>query len=323
MFIQRCCVPIPMQHRLLLTCLILLMSSLQGCLFDNDDSSSSSSLNCDDDNLDSALYGVWLFHTYDENINREFNFASNGEIIKQPNDPDFRQNCWYINGGQLIEDTYFSQQGNYLLYVNYHIDGDLLFYSPVNGETFGLNGESLGVGGYNDRPTECGLFHKSGVFSDTTTLNATINATEFPDFCTWIQDDPTGASYIDAWESTHYLAMDHTDSLTTGSNDNLMTIEIDEFFGEIDWYVSEYYYGFWLDITINNQQYLCSTDENGDCIIVFSGTDNFYAVWEENETATVSENGVDLCSVQCEIEINFLHLREEDTLPGTTNVTIQ
>ena len=27
------------------------------------------------------------------------------------------------------------------MYVNYHIDGDLLFYSHINGESFGLNGE--------------------------------------------------------------------------------------------------------------------------------------------------------------------------------------
>ena len=93
-----------------------------------------------------------------------------------------------------------------------------------------LNGQHLGTG-YSDRPTECGLYHKSGAFADNTTLNSTINSTQFPDFCTWINADPTGASHVDAWASTHYLAQDHSDSVTTGSNDKLMTIEIDEFYG--------------------------------------------------------------------------------------------
>ena len=62
---------------------------------------------------------------------------------------------------------------------------------------------------------------------------------------------------------------------------------------------------------------------NADCIITFSGIDNYYAVWEEFEIATVAENGVDICSVQCDIQINFLNLREEDTLPGNTDVTIE
>ena len=313
-----------MNARLVLVCLIMAFAPFSGCIWDDDSTGGSDSL-CDDGTLDPDLYRVWLFHTYDEDVIREFNFQSNGELDKQPNDPDFEQNCWYIDGGQLIEDTYFPQQGNYLMYVNYHIDGDLLFYSHINGESFGLNGELLGVGGYNDRPTECGLFHKSGAFADNTTLNSTINSTEFPDFCTWIMNDPTGASPTDAWEATHYLAQDHTDTVTTGSNDNLMTVEIDEFFGEIDWYVSEYNYGFWLDITVNNQQYYCSStgDMNADCIITFSGIDNYYAVWEEFEIATVAENGVDICSVQCDIQINFLNLREEDTLPGNTDATIE
>ena len=101
-----------------------------------------------------------------------------------------------------------------------------------------------------------------------------------------------------------------------------MTIEIDEFYGELDWYVSEYYFGFGLDIKVNNQQYYCSVSST-DCIITFSGNDEYYAVWEENEIATISENGVDICSAQCDIEIEELHMREEDWLPGTTDVTVQ
>lgn len=312
-----------MKMRFLLVCLILLMSSLQGCLSDDDDSSSTSSSNCDDDALDSELYGVWLWHTYHDIIVREFDFQPNGEKEgwrgAGPENIDYT--CWYIEGGELIEHSHYPQQGDYYRHINYHIEGDLLFYGYVYYDVIDLNGQNLGTG-YNDRPTECGLYHKSGAFADNTTLNSTINATQFPDFCTWIFADPTGASHVDAWDSTHYLAQDHSDSVTTSSNDNLMTIEIDEFYGELDWYISEGYYGFGLDIKVNNQQYYCSVSST-DCIITFSGTDEYYAVWEENEIATISENGVDICSAQCDIEIEELHMREEDWLPGTTDVTVQ
>lgn len=311
-----------MNLRLVLICSILAINSLSGCIGDDDESSNSSSTNCDNDDLDSDLYGVWLWHTYDDSIFREITFQIDGERDGWPTDPDYDQRCWYIDGDFLIEDTHFPQQGNYLKNINYQVEGDLLFYSFLYTDYVDLNGQWLGVGGYNDRPTECNLFHKSGAFSDNTTLNSTINATQFPDFCTWIKADPTGASPTDAWDSTHYLAQDHSDSVTTGSNDNLMTIEIDEFYGELDWYVSEGYFGFGLEIKVNNQQYYCSVSGT-DCIISFSGNDEYYAVWEEYEIATITENGVDICSVQCDIEIESLHMRVEDWLPGTTNVTVQ
>jgi len=311
-----------MNLRLVLICSILAINSLSGCIGDDDESSNSSSTNCDNDDLDSDLYGVWLWHTYDDSIFREITFQIDGERDGWPTDPDYDQRCWYIDGDFLIEDTHFPQQGNYLKNINYQVEGDLLFYSFLYTDYVDLNGQWLGVGGYNDRPTECNLFHKSGAFSDNTTLNSTINATQFPDFCTWIKADPTGASPTDAWDSTHYLAQDHSDSVTTGSNDNLMTIEIDEFYGELDWYVSEGYFGFGLEIKVNNQQYYCSVSST-DCIISFSGNDEYYAVWEEYEIATITENGVDICSVQCDIEIESLHMRVEDWLPGTTNVTVQ
>ena len=312
-----------MKMRFFFVCLILLMSSLQGCLSD-DDSSSSSSTNCDDDALDSELYGLWLWHTYHDHTIRELTFQSNGEREGWRADAEnIEYTCWYIDGDELIEHSHYPQQADYYRHINYHIEGDLLFYSYVYYDVIDLNGQDLGTG-YNDWPTECMLYHKLGAFSDNTTLNTTINATQFPDFCTWIFADPTGASHVDAWASTHYLAQDHSDSVTTGSNDKLMTIEIDEFYGELDWYVSEGYFGFTLNITVNNQYYTCYTNwGDADCIISFSGIDNYYAVWEEFEIATVAENGVDICSVQCDIEINELHLREEDWLPGTTDVTVQ
>tara|TARA_B100000674_G_scaffold457782_1_gene433468 strand:- start:569 stop:1510 length:942 start_codon:yes stop_codon:yes gene_type:complete len=313
-----------MKMRFFFVCLILLMSTLQGCLSDDDDSSSNSSSNCDDDVLDPDLYGLWLQHTYYDSTIREITFQADGEIEGWPTDLDFDQRCWYIDGDFLIEEIHFPQEGKYLKKINYQVEGDLTFFSHLYTSYVDLNGQLLGVGNYNDRPTECYLYHKSGAFADNTTLNSTINSTQFPNFCTWIHADPTGASPTDAWDSTHYLAQDHSDSVTTASNDNLMTVEIDEFFGEIDWYVSEYNYGFTLNITVNNQYYTCYTNwEDADCIISFSGIDNYYAVWEEFEIATVAENGVDICSVQCDIEINELHLREEDWLPGTTNVTVQ
>ena len=306
--------------RFFLICLILLMSSLQGCLSD-DDSSSSSNSNCDDDALDSDLYGVWLLHTYHDSTIKELHFQANGERTTHRDDPDFDQACWYIDGDELIYEKNYPQQGKSLWHSNYYIDGDLLFYSQVFKESIDINEVNVG-NSYNDKPTECYLYYKSGTFADNTTLNSTINSTQFPEFCTWIYADPTGANPTDAWDSTQYLAQDHSDSVTTGSNDNLMTIEIDEFFGELDWYVSEGYYGFAIDIKVNNQQYYCSVSST-DCIITFSGNDEYYAVWEENEIATISENGVDICSAQCDIEIETLHMRVEDWLPGTTDVTIQ
>ena len=309
-----------MKLRFFLVCTVLLTSSLQGCLSDDDDSSNSSSSNCDDDGLDSDLYGVWLLHTYHDSVIRELHFQDNGERTTHRDDPDFDQACWYIEGDELIYEKDYSQQGKSLWHSNYYIDGDLLFYSHVFRESIDINEVNVG-NSYNDRPTECDLYHKSGTFADNNTLNSTINSTQFPEFCTWIHADPTGASPTDAWDATNYIATDHADTVTTGSNDNLMNIEIDVFFGELDWYVSEGYYGFGLDIKVNNQQYYCSVSST-DCIITFSGNDEYYALWEENEIATISENGVDICSAQCDIEIETLHMRVEDWLPGTTDVTI-
>ena len=58
-------------------------------------------------------------------------------------------------------------------------------------------------------------------------------------------------------------------------------------------------------------------------MITFSGVDEYYAVWEDGEIATLSENGVDICSVTCDIEITRFGVREEDTLAGTETITIQ
>ena len=58
-------------------------------------------------------------------------------------------------------------------------------------------------------------------------------------------------------------------------------------------------------------------------MITFSGVDVYYAVWEEGEIATLTENGVDICSVSCEVEITRFGVREEDTLSGNTEVTIE
>ena len=76
-----------------------------------------------------------------------------------------------------------------------------------------------------------------------------------------------------------------------------MTVEIDQFFGEIDG-ISEYN-GIRSNMqSITNTTLVIQTGRT-DCIISFSGIDNYCAVWEEFEIATVAENGVDiaLCNV--------------------------
>ena len=67
--------------------------------------------------------------------------------------------------------------------------------------------------------------------------------------------------------------------------------------GELDWYVSSF------DLISKS---IINNTIGMNCIITFSGTDEYYAVWEENEIATISENGVDM-TMCCAV--------------GTTNVT--
>ena len=44
---------------------------------------------------------------------------------------------------------------------------------------------------------------------------------------------------------------------------------------------------------------------------------------KKGEIATLTENGVDICSVSCEVEITRFGVREEDTLSGNTEITIE
>ena len=149
--------------------LVLLMSSLQGCLSDDDDdSSSNSSSNCDDDALDPDLYGVWLKHTYHD-LTMENSTSKPTEKGPPIVMTGFDQACWYIDGDELIYEKIYPQQGKVLWHSNYYIDGDLLFYSQVFSESIDINGVNVG-NSYNDKPTECYLFHKMRRFLQITQL---------------------------------------------------------------------------------------------------------------------------------------------------------
>ena len=76
-----------MNVRFLLVCSILAIAPLSGCIGD-DDSSGSPSSNCEDDALDSELYGVWLWHTYYDLSIRELHFQADGERTTHRDDPD-------------------------------------------------------------------------------------------------------------------------------------------------------------------------------------------------------------------------------------------
>jgi hypothetical protein len=236
-------------------------------------------------------------------------------------DPDFVDllYCWTTLDESLITGYRWTEEGIDLLTDSfYHVDADLLFVASISSTwTQG----TLIDQSFRDNPTECVVYYRAGVYDERQVRNDAINNTSKPDFCTWIEANPTGQSPADAWNAT-YLATDHSDALSTATNDSLMTIELDDFYGEIEWYVSEGYFGFWVDITTDNTTHQCSSGTSTNCTITFSGMDDYYAVWEEGEIATLSENGVDICSTTCDIEISELRLREEDHLPGTTQLTI-
>ena len=111
--------------------------------------------------------------------------------------------------------------------------------------------------------------------------------------------------------------------MSTATNDRLIDVEIDGFLGELDWGISEYYYGFSVTLTVGNQEYACSTGSDSPCIITFSGVDEYYAVWEEGEIGTLSENGVDICSTVCDVSLMDLKLQAENFMQGTDNVSVQ
>jgi hypothetical protein len=311
----------------LLLIVTLLLSS--GCLGGNLDGTNDDLGNedpiapCLTKNLDANLVGEWIEHTFPEfsSIPKTVEFTADGTRIISNTDPDFAglEYCWTIENGSLIEGYHWDEQGiDQISNSFFHVTGDLFFLAIIK-STYD-DGTQLSET-FSDKPTECKVYSRDGAYTDTQSRNAAINATTNPNFCTWIWADPAGASPTDAWNAT-YLATDHSDVLSTATNDNLMTIELDDFYGEIDWYVSEGYFGFWTEITIDGTTHLCVTGTGLNCTITFSGVDEYYAVWEEGEIATLSENGVDICSATCDVEITNFGLREEDTLAGTTQLTI-
>ena len=310
-----------MKVRLLLVCSILAIAPLSGCIGD-DDSDSSSESPCSEGTADQDLIGTWTKYTAPDLTPNQMHIHANFEKTGSYQDVLVSGYCWSASDNMLIEYVSYPQWTvKHYVYSNYHVDGDLLFLGEVYEEWIDENGTSAGKS-YDDKPTECHVFHRLGAFSDNETINSTLLSTEYPEFCTWVFADPSGAHPGDAWNAT-YLAQDHSDSVSTTATDNLMTIEINEFHGEIDWYVSEGYFGFWVQLTVNNQTHQCDTGGESDCMITFSGVDVYYAVWEEGEIATLTENGVDICSVSCEVEITRFGVREEDTLSGNTEVTIE
>ena len=310
------------KSRICLIIATLILASLSGCIGDDDSDNSSSNSPCAGGTVDQDLIGTWTKYTDPDLTPNQIHIHANLEKTGSYQDVQISGYCWTAENSELIEHVNYPQWSvMHYIYSNYHIVGDLLFLGEVYEEWIDENGTSAGIS-YDDKPTECHVYHRLGAFSDNETINSTLLSIEYPDFCTWVFADPSGAHPGDAWNAT-YLAQDHSDSVSASVTDNLMTIEIDEFHGEIDWYVSEGYFGFWVELTVNNQTHQCDTGGESDCMITFSGVDVYYAVWEEGEIATLTENGVDICSVSCEIEITRFGVREEDTLAGNTEVTIQ
>ena len=312
-----------MSFRIVFMCATLFIASLSGCIGNDDDSSVDELVEpCRTKNLDQDLIGSWAQHTFEDLDPKRVNVHMDGTKTGHLNSLAVSGYCWTIENSMLVEGVHYPQwESNHFMFSNYHIDGDLLFLGMIYSEWIDDSGVVVDTD-YDDRPTECDVYFTEGAFADEQTLHAAINSTAKPEFCTWIWADPSGASPTDAWNAT-YLALDHSDMVSTSTNDNLMTIELDDFYGEIDWYVSEGYFGFWVELTIAGQTHQCDTYSSSDCMITFSGVDEYYAVWEDGEIATLSENGVDICSVTCDIEITRFGVREEDTLAGTETITIQ
>ena len=276
---------------------------------------------CETKIIDESLVGEWVQHTFVDFTPRVIEFYADGTRVQSNTDPDFEglEYCWTTENQTLISGFHWDEQNiDQITNSSYQIEGDLFFITSIYTIT-----ESAGMTSkvYSDLPIQCVVYSKEGAFLDDQTRNAAINSTAKPEFCTWIWADPTGSSPADAWNAT-YLATDHPDVVSANTDDDLFTIELDDFFGEIEWYVSEGYFGFWAEISIDNSTHLCTIGNQSNCIISFSGVDEYYAVWEEGEIATLSENGVDICSSTCDIEITRFGLREEDTLQGTTQLVI-
>ena len=271
--------------------------------------------------LDANLVGEWVQHTVADLNPHVIEFNADGTRIQSNTDPDFEglEYCWTTENHTLISGFHWDEQNvDQITNYFYLVSNDLFFTTSISTIT---NSGGISYEAYSDRPTQCVVYAKEGAFPDNQARNAVINSTNKPDFCTWIWADPAGSSPADAWNAT-YLATDHQSSLSSGVNDDLFNIELDDFYGEIDWYVSEGYFGFWAEISIDNSTHLCTTSNQSECIISFSGVDEYYAVWEQGEIATLSENGIDICSTVCDIEITQFGLREEDTLQGTTQLAI-
>jgi hypothetical protein len=271
--------------------------------------------------IDENLVGEWVQHTIVDFTPHVIEFNADGTRVQSNTDPDFEglEFCWTTENHTLISGYHWDDQNtDQITNYYYNVDNDLFFITSISTTT---NSGGITYETFSDRPTQCVVYSKEGSFPDDQTRNTAINSTIKPDFCTWIWADPAGSSPVDAWNAT-YLATDHSTSLSSGIDDNLFDIELDDFYGEIDWYVSEGYFGFWIEITVDNATHLCSPSNQSSCFISFSGIDEYYAVWEQGEIATISENGIDICSTTCDIEITKFGLREEDTLQGTTQLVI-
>ena len=305
---------------LLLSFLILFSS---GCLGED----SQLDDGCDTRFLDSELEGVWEQHRHEDLSNRSIEYYEDGSKSPSSLDPDFSdlEYCWNVSYNTLSEEYQVDSGSADMGLVDveilsfYHIDGELLFLATQHMTQSADNMMDIG---YDDNPTQCTVYAKQGAYSTRSQVEDAITNTAKPSFCTWIEADPAGGHPGDAFNAT-YLAQDHPDAVSSAINDNLMTIELDEFYGEVSWYVSEGYFGFWVELTVEENTYQCSAWSDADCTITFSGNDSYYAVWEQGEIATLNENGINICTADpCEITISDFGLREEDTLNGTTSLTL-
>lgn len=313
-----------MTRNAVLLSLTLLMAMLSGCLEQEIEPAEPVVL-CPNGTQNPDFVGNWtVLASEGSQSNRWMNFDEDGTMEKRITDPDFDgvDHCWETNGHQhkiiMMNDAWNGEQH---LVSNAHVDGDLMFISSIYTEGWHDNGTLTGTM-HHERPTVCRVYHRVGVFSDDASLHAAINATAFPDFCSFIYNPPSGPNYWDAWNAS-YLAVDHPDDVSTATNDRLIDVVIDGFLGELDWGISEYYYGFSVTLTVGNQEYACSTGLDSPCIITFSGVDEYHAVWEEGEIGTLSENGVDICSTVCDVSLMDLKLQAENFMQGTDNVSVQ
>ncbi|RZD46975.1 MAG: hypothetical protein CXT68_05335 [Methanobacteriota archaeon] len=116
------------------------------------------------------------------------------------------------------------------------------------------------------------------------------------------------------WSHITFSATDSSGEVSNGTSDELIDIVMvpfeDEDFG---WDVTN------ITILVGDELFICSTHYSTGCFIRQLGENS--DIWAGGETLVLVENGVDICSQECDVVVVITS--EDIIIPGTPVVNVK